>query len=140
MNKLYKSLASNVFFAVHERLKGLDTVQILKEMEETQWWPVEKIDELRVKRLRLLLNHAVRHVPYYNDVLRSASISPESIDSLNALESIPFLTKADIRSNLGRLKSGRSTDLSRSNTGGRVWRPSPWPPWPGAATGRPGPG
>src|SRR3569833_1069133 len=69
---LYTRFVSGVFFPLHERLKGHDTTRVRRGLEETQWWPRERLDALRLERLRGLLGHAYRYVPYYKDVLGRA--------------------------------------------------------------------
>lgn len=43
---------ANILFPVHERLKGHDTVRVRRLLEQSQWWPAERLEAYRVERLR----------------------------------------------------------------------------------------
>jgi phenylacetate-CoA ligase len=120
---LYTRLASGLIFPLHERLKGHDTVAVRMRMEETQWWDAERLEALRLERLRALLEHALAHVPYYRERLASNGIQPGDVRNLKDLASLPFLDKPAIRANRDRLKSDRARGLSRFNTGGSSGEP-----------------
>lgn len=118
---LYTRLVTGLIFPLHERLKKHQSVAVKAAMEESQWWPRERLEALRVQRLQALLRHAQRHVPYYREVL--ADLDVASVTSTQALQSLPFLTKAVIRQNQEGLKSEQIQDLARFNTGGSSGEP-----------------
>ncbi len=120
---LYTALVSNVLFPLQERLKKHDTVAIRSGMEDSQWWPSEKLEELRLERLRTLLSKAGKHVPYYCDCFSQLGFDPHSIRSLADLQKMPFLTKAVIRAEGDRMKSEIAKGLARFNTGGSSGEP-----------------
>ena len=107
MSELYTKLVSNVIFPLQERLKHHDTVAVHRQMEETQWWPRERIEALQLERLRQLISHAEHFVPYYRDLLKKIGLTAADFKSLADLQRIPFLTKPVIRSNLEGLKSAK---------------------------------
>ena len=119
----YTRLASSVLFPIHERIKKHTTTHVLKKMEVSQWQNAEQLESLRVKRLQRLLSHAQQHVPYYRDLFKSLAINTASIDSLDVLTHLPFLTKAIIRENNDALKSDIPDGLARFNTGGSSGEP-----------------
>ena len=118
MPGLYTRVCALLVFPLHERLKGHATVAVRRALEESQWWPAERLAALQLDRLRSLLQHASQHVPYYRDLLAQHSIVPARLSSLQDLERMPFLTKQAIRANIDRLKSDAAEDLRRFNTGG----------------------
>lgn len=120
---LYTRLVSDLIFPVQERLKHHDTVRVRREMEQSQYWPAEKLEALRVDRLRALCDHAGRHVPYYRDLFRRLDFQPEKVDSVNALQRLPLLDKATIRTHQQGLKSEQARGLARFNTGGSSGEP-----------------
>ncbi|MBI3947386.1 MAG: phenylacetate--CoA ligase family protein [Armatimonadetes bacterium] len=65
--------------------------------EESQWWPVERIQEHQLARLRGILTHARENVPYYTGLIRQAGIDPEGLKSLEDLRSLPILEKQVVR-------------------------------------------
>src|SRR6185312_3654481 len=60
----------------------------------------EKMRELQLGKLRKLVLHAYRHVPFYRDRMREMGITPDDIRSLDDLSKLPFLTKDDVRKHL----------------------------------------
>src|SRR4051812_4916424 len=63
---------STLLFPLQERLKGHSTVPLRRSMEQSQWWPREKLLELQSQRLRALIQTAARNVPYYQDLFRES--------------------------------------------------------------------
>lgn len=53
--------------------------------------------ELQLGRLHRLLQAAGRDVPYFRDLFNEAGFDPSSVDSLEAFESIPVSSKADLQ-------------------------------------------
>ena len=123
MSELYTKLVSNLIFPLQERLKHHDTVAVRRQMEETQWWPRQRLEALQLERLRQLVSHAEQFVPYYRDLFKEIGLTAASIQSLADLQRIPFLTKAIIRGNLEGFKSEKAQHLARFNTGGSSGEP-----------------
>ena len=66
----YTRLVSGLIFPLHERLKGHATVAVHRSLEQSQWFSAEQLRELQLQRLRDLLAHAAREVPYYRELLQ----------------------------------------------------------------------
>jgi phenylacetate-CoA ligase len=64
---------------------------LLFELEQSQWWPQEKLRLHQFKQLDTLLKHCVKHVPYYREVLAD-SITVAGL-SEEAWQDIPILTR-----------------------------------------------
>lgn len=123
MRDLYTRFVAGALFPLHELLKGHATSRVRHELEETQWWSRDRLDALRLQRLRDLLSHAYRYVPYYRDLLDQTGIGGGDIARLEDLQRLPLLTKPLIRANDERLKSTQARRLSRFNTGGSSGEP-----------------
>ncbi len=123
MTDLYTRLIAGVVFPLQERLKGHDTVAVRRQLEASQWWPLAKLEELRLARLRALLQHAYRYAPYYRQMLATAGCADGAIDALSDLQKLPMLSKALIRAHSEALKSVQARGLSRFNTGGSSGEP-----------------
>ncbi|MES2353868.1 MAG: AMP-binding protein [Pseudomonadota bacterium] len=123
MSNLYTQFCAGVIFPLHERLKRHDSVAVRRNLESSQWWPAEKLEALRLTRLKHLLTSANANVPYYRKLFADQGFIPDAIQSLNDLTRLPFLTKAVIRANLEALKAEGATDLARFNTGGSSGEP-----------------
>jgi phenylacetate-CoA ligase len=120
---LYTRFVSGLLFPLHERLKGHDSVAVRRDLENSQWWPTERLRELQLRRLQALLRHAVTHVPYYRDLFAERGIVPDDFRGLEDLRRLPFLTKPLIRAHQAALKSIRARGLARFNTGGSSGEP-----------------
>lgn len=120
---LYTRLVAGVLFPLHERLKRHSTVAVRRAMEDSQWWPAERLQALQVDRLRTLLVEAGRHVPYYRDLFKRLGFDPASVQGVADLQRLPLLTKADIRAHTEAFKHERAEGLARFNTGGSSGEP-----------------
>jgi phenylacetate-CoA ligase len=120
---LYTALISGVVFPLHERLKHHTTTRVHREMEQSQYWPLEHLDALRLDRLKALLTHAGEYVPYYRDLFAKLAFDPRAATSTADLQRLPFLNKAVIRAHTEALKSSQAKDLARFNTGGSSGEP-----------------
>lgn len=120
---LYSQWVSGVLFPLHEVIKGHSSVCVRKALERTQWLSSSEIKELQLGRLRQLLLHAQRYVPFYRDLFDRIGFAPEKITVLGELEVLPLLDKQTIRTHLDRLKSTNTRKVSRFNTGGSSGEP-----------------
>lgn len=118
MPDLRTRLVSGLVFPLQERLKKHSTVADRRAMEDSQWWPRERLEALRVQRLRALLTHAAAHVPYYRDLFARIGFDPAALSSLSDLQQLPFLDKPLIRAHTDALKADDARGLARFNTGG----------------------
>lgn len=118
MADLRTRLVSGLVFPLQERLKKHTTVADRLAMEQSQWWPGERLEGLRVERLRALLVHAGDHVRYYRDLFSRIGFDPRSVRSVADLQALPFLDKPVIRAHTEALKADDARGLARFNTGG----------------------
>jgi phenylacetate-CoA ligase len=120
---LYTKCVSGLLFPLQEMLKNHDTVAIFRQMERSQWWSHEQLENFRINRLRAMLIDVGQHVPYYRNVFAGAGFHPESLTCLADLRQLPFLTKSLIRDNTAELTSDHAQSLARFNTGGSSGEP-----------------
>lgn len=119
----WTSLVADALFPLQERLKRHSTVAMRRALEQSQWWPRQRIETMQLERLRILIEHAQRHVPYFRARFGHAGFSALDLRALDDLARLPLLTKADIRANIESMKSDRAVRLVRSNTGGSSGQP-----------------
>ncbi|MFA5984834.1 MAG: AMP-binding protein [Methylococcaceae bacterium] len=120
---VYTQLVANIIFPLHERVKKHSTVDVRREMEQTQWLKPEQIKALQFERLRVFLSDVERHVPYYQQLFKNMGFMPAKLDSMTQLSLLPLLDKAKIRANSQQLKANNATALARFNTGGSSGEP-----------------
>lgn len=80
---------------------------VLLELEQTQWWPAERLRAAQFAQLRVLLKHAYQTAPFYRRRLDALGYKAgQEIDE--ALWSrIPLLTRSDIQLNTDGLRSNK---------------------------------
>lgn len=123
MSGLYTQLVSSALFPLQERLKRHDTVRVRRLMEQSQWWDADRLEALRVRRLRDLLAFAGTHVPYYKSLFKRIGFDPRELKTTQDLQRLPFLGKPEIRAYAEQLKSEKAQSLARFNTGGSSGEP-----------------
>lgn len=74
------------------------------------------LQELRERKLRSLVNHAYRNVPYYRSLFDRAAVDPASIRTIEDLPRIPVTSKDDLR------REGPSRTMARGVTPNRCVR------------------
>ncbi|MDZ7752506.1 MAG: AMP-binding protein [Gammaproteobacteria bacterium] len=120
---LYTHLVSGALFPLHERLKGHTSVAKRRALEQSQWWPTERILAAQQQKLAAFMARIARDVPYYAKVFRDAGLAPDAIRTPADLARLPFLTKADIRAHGEDLRAAGAAPLRRLNTGGSSGEP-----------------
>ena len=116
--RLYTTLAANIVFPLHERLKGHSTLSVLRDLKAIEWLDPVALDALRIERLRGLLCGASVHVPYYRKLFQKLDFSPERVTSIDDLQRLPVLEKSDIRRNYADLKADDAAGTRTFSTTG----------------------
>ncbi|WP_312438853.1 glycosyltransferase [Janthinobacterium sp.] len=119
----YARLAGRWLFPLHEKFKRHDSVRLLRRMERSQWWSAQQLERWRLARLRSLLRHAGKHVPYYGELFRRSRFDPRQVHRLHDLARLPLLRKADISAARDAFKSDRAEGLRPFATGGSSGEP-----------------
>lgn len=92
----------------------------LSLLRESQRWSPNRLRHYQLQKLKELLVHCHKSVPYYQQIFAAMGFEPEEISSLSDIEELPLLTKNAIRDNADSLTS-RALDrehLTPSTTGG----------------------
>ncbi|HUU89948.1 MAG TPA: phenylacetate--CoA ligase family protein [Phycisphaerae bacterium] len=90
-------ILARTIFRIQERLLGRRTFTFLKTLEESQWWPRERVEALQLRRLRDLVSSAYEHTPYWRAVMDERGIRPDAVESLDDLKRFPLLEKPTLR-------------------------------------------
>src|SRR5205823_13041329 len=85
--------AYRTLMPVHHWTISRNAPRYLDELRRTQWLPREEIEQLQVRRLRRLVEHAGEHVGYYRELFQRAGVTPDAIRTLDDLRRIPRLDK-----------------------------------------------
>jgi phenylacetate-CoA ligase len=81
------------------RLRGSDTLSVLKKIEGAPFRSPEEVREAQFRDLTALLAHAEARVPYYRNLFRRLGSSSKDIRNWNDFAQLPILTKDIIREN-----------------------------------------
>src|SRR5262245_35489971 len=103
--------------------KQAQTVQ--HELRRRQLDPPKVVRARQQVALRRVLRHAVAKVPYYRDLFARLRLRVEDIATIEDLQALPLLTKADIRTQTPALLSEhyRNQPLMRKKTSGSTGVP-----------------
>ena len=125
MSGWYEQVFRRMLYPAYESgLRRRSTLSWLAAYERDQWYSPQAIEALQFKRLKTLLEHCYREVPYYRRRWSELGIQPDDIRNLDDYARLPVLTKADIRENFQDLQAaswrGR---LLFKRTGGSTGEP-----------------
>jgi phenylacetate-CoA ligase len=84
---------------------GDDFKEIFAFLWKSRNWDRERICEYKLKRLKALVEHAGKNVPYYRELFKKHGINAAAINSFEDFAKIPILTKNILRENLEQLKA-----------------------------------
>ena len=117
---VYEQLFRRVLYPTYESgVRRRRTLAWLADYERDQWLSPEQLATLQWQRLKRLLEHCYREVPYYQRQWRELGITPDDIRSLDDYARLPMLTKADIRAHGDELeaRSWRKRMLYKNTSG-----------------------
>jgi phenylacetate-CoA ligase len=87
------------FGATHWTMTA-DVEHYLDALERTQWLEPKRLAELQDEKLRRLIRHAYRDVPFHRARMQELGLRPEDIRTTADLAKLPLLSKSDIREHL----------------------------------------
>ena len=116
----YNGLTRHLLAPTFDIIRRTHTMKRLADLERSQWFPRERIEQLQLDRLRQLVAYAQLHVPYYRRVLADRGLTAEDLKSPQDIAKFPPLAKQDIRDNFDSLISDAipRSQLRRGNSGG----------------------
>jgi phenylacetate-CoA ligase len=63
------------------------------ELERTQWLTAADLEQCQLRQVRAVLEHCLRHVPYYREVLTAAGIVASAVNTMEDFRQIPRLPR-----------------------------------------------
>jgi phenylacetate-CoA ligase len=87
-----------------------------------QWWSPEAVDKWQWAKVKSLLEHAERSVPYYQQLFAELGLKASDITSWSDFSNLPFLTKDIIQNNLNSLLTP-GAKVTENHTGGSTGQP-----------------
>ena len=102
---MYRYLYSKLVYPLYHRVTGSGAVSAVRELEAHDHLSTKELRDLEKTKLRCLLSHAGKHVPYYKDVIEKSGLNIESLAEPAGFSALPELSKATIRQQGERLHS-----------------------------------
>jgi phenylacetate-CoA ligase len=94
------------------------------QLHESQWWSEHELRNFQARRLRMLVESAVRDVPYYREKYRTLALDFEQLAFPQAISNLPLLSKVDVREGGDAFASERSRGpLFSGSTSGTTGTP-----------------
>jgi phenylacetate-CoA ligase len=91
-------------------LRGQGFQEKLELLTTSDKWQRDKLEQFQSRRLRVLLDHANRNVPYYHELFKKTRFHPGDLTPSGSLKMIPFLTKDIVRGEYQRLLAANSIE------------------------------
>lgn len=120
---MYRWIAWNILFRIHESLKQHPTFEILREMEAADQLSVTELQQLQNQRLQRFIQSCYTHVPYIRARMQEYGVHPGQIQQTEDLQRLPLMTKVDIRQHRHALRSRQARQLTPFTTGGSTGEP-----------------
>lgn len=116
------SIYQDFIFGLFDLIRGRRNIERLRFLRKSQYWPKEKLAEWQLGKLNEVLTAAKEKSPFYREKLENVSLP---LTSLEQIQSLPILTKSDIRKHKEGIKClGIPEDLFiLGKTGGSTGEP-----------------
>lgn len=117
---LISALRRHIFHPLFGLYSRSPKLPYLKKLEETQYYPLQKLKAIQRQRLQNLLTFAWKANSFYRDRFQSAGIGENDLKNPDVLSRLPILTKKDVRLQSTRLISQGfdCSTLQTAKTGG----------------------
>ena len=73
------STLGRVVYVIAQYLNGEKVVPVFKELEHTQWYAPEILINLQWNKIKHLIDHSYKNVPFYTQRFRQHGITPDDI-------------------------------------------------------------
>jgi phenylacetate-CoA ligase len=97
--------------------------RVLRELEQSQHWPVERLRERQFELQRALLRHAWNTVPYYREAWGAAGFEPGDLRGPDDWARLPTVDKVTLQEHGSRMTSSAAPPGLKSATSGSSGMP-----------------
>jgi phenylacetate-CoA ligase len=87
----------SIDFRLRDFASPYSILKLRRFFEKSQYFSKKEMEQYRERRIRMVLKHAVRNVPYYRTLFNEANKDPDSITGTPDLHAFPRLTKERLR-------------------------------------------
>lgn len=96
---IFNSVSENIILPLSDLITGQSISKQLKFLQKSQFWTREQLDHYQNIKLKELINHAYKNVPFYTNLFNDLRIKPEDIQSKEDLKKLPIITKDVLKKN-----------------------------------------
>ena len=103
-------------------------VRDLHDLNDTQYWSLNRLREYQLDRIKKLLMHACQNSPFYKKRFEQCNFDPASFYNLDDLKILPPLKKNDLQNYLGDIvaRNFKETEIHKDATGGSTGNHTPF--------------
>ena len=118
-------IVSSYGYIRHRKRYGKEYKKALHEIENNQGLSKLELQEVQMRKLSQLLEHAYENVPYYHNLFKEIGLLPKDISCIEDLAKIPILDKEQVRKDPLPFiaKNFRNRDLIVEYTSGSTGTP-----------------
>ncbi len=106
-----------------QRWRGEPVDGVLRELEASADWPVDRLRALQWQRLRRLVEHAHATSPFWRERLRTAGLGPGSLHAWADWRRLPALEKSDVQAHGAAMMSSAAPRGLQASTSGSSGTP-----------------
>lgn len=85
---------------------GQELYALEKSLNETQYWPAERLREHQSRQLQLIVEHAYRARPFYAARLAASGYRPGQIVGSEFWQGVPILRRREVQDNFAAITDG----------------------------------
>lgn len=122
---IYSCLDKHLLLPLADVVMSRGVSKEWKVMQTAESYSEDQLVSLQNKRLQRLIQHCYAHVPYYRNLFKSLSLTPDDIKTREDLCKLPVLTKQIIRDHYDELVADNVSDYKviDGSTGGSTGTP-----------------
>ncbi|UCE29824.1 MAG: phenylacetate--CoA ligase family protein [Candidatus Bathyarchaeota archaeon] len=108
--------------------KSWEELRCFRDLKKSQWYSLEEIERIQLKKLKGLVKHAYENVQFYHRRFRELGLKPTDVGNLEDLKKLPIVKKENLRhgfpDTLARNYNTRT--LEKGTTSGSTGKPFEW--------------
>ncbi len=95
----------------------------IAEYAQSDFFTTDQIAHYQNNKLKNLIEHAYKNVPYYTSIFNKNGLTPKDIQTVQDLQKLPILEKKDIQNNNDALRAKNSNASYSRTTSGSTGKP-----------------
>jgi phenylacetate-CoA ligase len=114
---------ARLLYHAGQAYRGEPVGAVLRELEASQRWSLDRLMELQWQRQVTIARHAYETVPIYRERWQAAGITPEALRTRDEWARIPPIEKHEVRAAGERIRSSRALPGHKATTSGTSGTP-----------------